>query len=269
MSAGEAPFRGETLRLDWPETGIALVTLDRPKELNALSLTLVGELGEALGHVRRTAARALVLTGAGRAFCAGADLKLVTSHSVGRSPMDLRDRYLAPLAELFDSFEEMPFPIVAAINGYALGGGCEMALSADLRLMSRGAYLGLPEVALGAIPGAGGVQKLIRHVGRAKALEWIMLGCHVSAEEAERRGLVVEVTDPSELLPRAIALAGRLSALGPAAIAQAKMSVYVAEDADLRTARRFGIEALTTLAGTAEWREGVTAFVERRKPRFR
>jgi enoyl-CoA hydratase/carnithine racemase len=264
-----ARFRGDAVHLDWPAPGVALVTLDRPDELNALSLTLIKELWEALALAEQSSASAVILTGAGRAFCAGADLKLLTSHPMGRSPMRLRDEYLAPLAKLFDSFEERTFPIIAAINGYALGGGCEMALSADLRLMSRGAYLGLPEVALGAIPGAGGVQKLIRHVGRAKALEWIMLGCHISAEEAERRGLLVEVTEEDQLLPRAVGLAKRMAELGPAAIAQAKMSVYVAEDSDLRTARRFGIEALTTLAATAEWSEGVTAFVEKRKPRFR
>lgn len=265
------PFRGEALHLDWPAHGVALVTFDRPNELNSLSLELIAEIGHALDHADRSRAVALILTGAGRAFCAGADLKLLTSDrsSVGRSPMDLRDQYLAPLARLFDSFEERPYPIIAAINGYALGGGCEMALSADLRLMARTAYLGLPEVTLGAIPGAGGVQKLIRHTGRSKALEWILLASHVSADEAERRGLVTEVTEPDQLLPRALMLAGRIAELGPTAIAQAKLALYVAEDSDLRTARRFGIEALTTLAATAEWREGVTAFVQKRKPRFR
>lgn len=265
------PFRGEALHMDWPAAGVALVTFDRPDELNTLSLELISEIAHVLELVERSSAAALILTGSGRAFCAGADLKLLTSDRsrIGHSPIELRDKYLAPLAKLFDSFEERPFPIIAAINGYALGGGCEMALSADFRLMSRTARLGLPEVTLGAIPGAGGVQKLIRHVGRAKALEWILLGSHVSAEEAERRGLIVEVTEPDQLISRALALASRIVELGPTAIAQAKTSVYVAEDSDLRTARRFGIEALTTLAGTAEWREGVTAFIEKRKPRFR
>jgi enoyl-CoA hydratase/carnithine racemase len=177
--------------------------------------------------------------------------------------------YLAPIAELFDGFEEQPYPIIAVINGFALGGGCEMALSADFRLMSRGGSLGLPEVKLGATPGAGGVQKLIRHVGRAKALEWILLGSKISAEEAERRGLVVEITEPDQLLPRALELASSIAELSPAAIAQAKMSIYLAEDADLRTARRFGLEALTTLIGTAENKEGLAAFIEKRRPRFR
>lgn len=265
------PFRGEALHVEWHEPAVALVTFDRPDELNCLSLELISEIGQALELAEQSKAAALILTGSGPAFCAGADLKLLTSgkSSVGRSPMALRDEYLAPLATLFDSFEERPFPIIAAINGYALGGGCEMVLSADFRLMARTARLGLPEVSLGAIPGAGGVQKLIRHVGRSKALEWILLGSHVSAEEAEHRGLIFEVTEPDQLLPRALALARQIGELGPTAIAQAKMSVYVAEDADLRTARRFGIEALTTLAGTAEWREGITAFVEKRKPRFR
>jgi enoyl-CoA hydratase/carnithine racemase len=264
-------FQGKALQIEWPAEGVALVTFIRPEELNTLSLELISELRHALEVAEERDAGALILTGTGRAFCAGADLKLLTSATspVSRTPMEYRDRYLAPIASLFDSFEEKAFPIIAAINGYALGGGCEMALSADFRIMDRKACLGLPEVTLGAIPGAGGVQKLVRHIGRAKALEWILLGSRVSAEEAHMRGLVVELTDADELVPRALALAKRILELSPAAIGQAKMSVYVAEDVDLRTARRFGIEALTTLAGTAQYREGVSAFVQKRKAQFR
>jgi len=248
-----------------------LITFTRPSEMNSISLTLIVELEHALEVAQRGHAAAVVLTGSGRAFCAGADLKLISSPDAEffRSPMAFRDGFLAPLARLLDSMEEMPFPVIAAINGHALGGGCEMALSADFRLIARTASIGLPEVKLGATPGAGGVQKLIRHVGRSKALEWILLGSRVSAEEAERYGLVFEVTEPDALLPRALELASRFVQLGPRAVAQAKTSIYLAEDADLRSARRFGVEALTSLASTAEWREGVTAFLEKRPPRFR
>jgi enoyl-CoA hydratase/carnithine racemase len=256
--------------MEWPASHVALVTLERPDELNALSLAMISELEQALSMAAQHRPAAVILTGSGRAFCAGADLKLLTPDAeLFRSPMALRDQFLAPLARLFDSMEEMPFPIVAAINGFAFGGGCEMALSADLRIMSRTASLGLPEVKLGAIPGAGGVQKLIRHVGRSKALEWILLASPIGADEAERHGLVVEVTEPDQLLGRALDLAARLAKLGPHAIGQAKASIYLSEDADLRTARRFGVEALTALASTPEWREGVSAFVEKRPPRFR
>ena len=264
-------FHGQALDLEWPLPGVALVTFNRPDVMNVISRELIAELSRALGIALEAKAAALVLTGSGRAFCAGADLKLMISPDAGYavSPFDLRDDFLMPLAKLFNSLEEAPFPVIAAINGYALGGGCEMALSADFRLMSRAAFLGLPEVKLGATPAAGGVQKLIRHVGRSKALEWILQASHITAEEAEKRGLVVEVTGPDELVPRALALAGRLAEMGPIAIAQAKASIYLAEDADLRTATRFGVEALTSLAGTPEWREGVTAFVEKRRPKFR
>ena len=269
--AAQAQTRGETLSIDWLLPGVMLVTLERAAERNALSLAMIEELQQALAIAQNAHAAALILTGSGPAFCAGADLKMLAGpeSEFFHSPMALRDKFLAPLAYLFDSFEEMPFPIIAAVNGFALGGGCEMALSADFRILSKAAVLGLPEVHVGAIPGAGGVQKLIRHVGRSKALEWILLGSRISAEEAERRGLVYEIAEPEQLLDRAKALAEKLITCGPLALAQAKASIYVAEDADLKTARRFGVEALTSLAATPEWKEGVTAFVEKRKPRFR
>lgn len=270
-SGGDSLMRGDTLSLQWAAPGVALVTFERPDELNTISVALIGELARALEIVAQQRPGALVVTGTGRAFCAGADLKEITSSETGffASPLLFRDQFLMPLARLLDSMEEMPFPIIAAINGLALGGGFEMALSADLRIMSRTASLGLPEVHLGAIPGAGGVQKLIRHVGRSKALEWILLGSRIGADEAQRNGLLVDVTEPEQLLQRALELADRLTSAGPRAIAQAKASVYVSEDADLRTARRFGVESLTALASTPEWREGVRAFVEKRAPQFR
>jgi enoyl-CoA hydratase len=269
--AAEARVRGETLSIEWPLPGVMLVTFERAAERNALSLAMIDELEQALAITQNAHATALILTGSGPAFCAGADLKMLggPESEFFNSPMALRDKFLAPLARLFDSFEEMPFPIIAAVNGFALGGGCEMALSADFRILSKAAVLGMPEVQIGAIPGAGGVQKLIRHVGRSKALEWILLGSRITAEEAERRGLVYEIAEPEQLLDRAKALAEKLIACGPLALAQAKTSIYIAEDADLKTARRFGVEALTSLAATPEWKEGVTAFVEKRKPRFR
>lgn len=271
FTGGRASIDGAALRIEWPAPHVALVTFTRPDQMNSLSLELIDELRQALSIIAAQSPAAVVLTGSGRAFCAGADLKLIASSDAEffRSPMAFRNSYLIPLARLFDSMEEMPFPLVAAINGHALGGGFEMALSCDLRLMSSTARVALPEVRLGATPGAGGVQKLIRHVGRSKALEWILLGSQIGADEAERRGLVTEVTDPDNLLDRALAVATRLAEAGPQAIAQAKASIYLSEDVDLRSARAFGVEALTALAGTDEWREGVTAFIEKRPPHFR
>lgn len=264
-------FRGTTLRLEWPRPHVGLLTLDRPDERNAISVVTIEELGIALSAAREQRVGALVVTGAGKAFCAGANLKMLAAADSPffRDPMLFRDRFLAPLAQVLDRLEEMPFPVVAAVNGPAFGGGCELALSADLRLMSNDATLSLPEVRLGATPGAGGVQKLIRHVGRSKALEWILMASVITPGQALAAGLVMEVTGATALLERALAVAEQLASYGPQALAQAKASIYVAEDADLRTARRFGVEALTALAFTDEWREGVSAYVEKRAPRFR
>ncbi len=244
--------------------------MTRDREMNTLSLALIGELGRALDICSRAKARALVLTGSGRAFCCGAHLDYFTAPDspIGRSPVELRDNYLAPIATLFDRFEAMPFPIIAAINGYALGGGCEMAISADFRLMARTAKIGVPEVRLGAIPGAGGVQKLGRHIGRSRAIAWVTLGRHYTAAEADRAGLLHAVTEPDRLLPEALALAEEIKRLSPLAIAQGKASVYLSEDVDLATARRFGLEALAVLAGSPDWEEGMGAFMAKRAPRF-
>jgi enoyl-CoA hydratase/carnithine racemase len=123
-------------------------------------------------------------------------------------------------------------------------------------------------VKLGAIPGAGGVQKLGRHIGRSRAIEWVLLGKHYTAEEAERAGLLFAVTEPDDVLPAALALAEKIKTLSPLAIAQGKAAVYVSEDADLATARRWGLETLALLVGSADWVEGMNAFMEKRDPRF-
>lgn len=269
MSTAET-FCGVAIDFTWPAETVALVTMNRAEEMNTLSLELIHELDRALDIATAAKARALIVMGSGRAFCCGAHLDYFTDRNspIGHSGIELRDNYLALIASLFDRFEAMAFPVIAAINGFALGGGCEMAISADFRLMSKTAKIGVPEVRLGAIPGAGGVQKLGRHIGRSRAIEWTLLGKHYTAEEAERAGLIYAVTEPDELLSHALALAEQLKALSPLAIAQAKASVYVSEDVDLATARRFGLEALALLVGSPDWREGMAAFHEKRKPHF-
>ena len=227
--------------------------------------------GQALDVAAREKARALILTGSGRAFCCGAHLDYFTDPKspIGQGPFDLRDNYLARIAALFDRFETMAFPIIAAIDGYALGGGCEMAISADFRIMASTARIGVPEVKLGAIPGAGGVQKLARPIGRSRAIEWTLLGRHYTAEEADRAGLLFAVTEPDNLMMAALALADALKALSPLAITQGKAAVYTGEDVDLATSRRFGLEALAMLIGSADWQEGMAAFHAKRAPRFK
>ena len=262
-------MKNEALELTWPAEGVALITLTRGAEMNTLTHAFLDGMEAALASLRGSGVRALVITGSGRAFCCGAHLDYFTEDQLGRDAgFILRDTYLDRIARIFDSLEEQPYPVIAAINGFALGGGCELALSCDFRLMSTAARIGLPEVKLGAIAGAGGVQKLARHVGRSKALEWILLASHVTAEEAERRGLVYAVTEPAELLTQALALAERLKGLSPRAIAQSKTAIYLSEDADLRSARRFGLEALGLLIGSEDWTEGIAAFHAKRPPRF-
>lgn len=263
-------FAGSALKLEWRPGRIALVTFTRADELNSLSLEMVAQLRQALAVATAGRASSLILTGEGRAFCVGAQLKLFLHEDapIGRTGAEWRDNYIGPIAELFDSLEDLPFPVIAAINGYALGGGAEMAISADFRLMADTARLGFPETKLGAIPGAGGVQKLTRYVGRTRALEWTILGEHLEARELLEAGMLYRMTRPEALLPEALALAEKIARLSPSAVAKAKRSVYVSEDADLRTARRFGVEALAGLMGSEEWLEGVNAFLEKRPPRF-
>ncbi len=261
---------GKALTLTWPEPDIALATMTREREMNTLSLELLEELDAALAASVAGGARALIITGQGRAFCAGAHLRYFTNEDprVGNGSFALRDRYIQPIAALFDRIETLPIPVIAAINGFALGGGCEMSIACDFRLMADNAKIGVPEVRIGALPGAGGVQKLHRLVGRGKAMEWVLLGSHISAQEALAHGLLTSVHSAAELLPAAMELARRFRQLGPRAVAQSKMAVRMCGDADLTSARNIGLEALALLIGGAEWQEGMTAFMEKRPPNF-
>jgi enoyl-CoA hydratase/carnithine racemase len=261
---------GKATALTWPEPDIALLTMIREREMNTLSLELLAELDAALTASVAGGARALVITGQGRAFCAGAHLHYFTQDDprIGAGSFALRDRYISPIAMLFDRIETLPIPVIAAINGFALGGGCEMSLACDFRLMADNTRIGVPEVRIGALAGAGAVQKLHRLVGRGKALEWILLGSHVGAQEALAHGLLTSVHPADELMPAAIELARRFRLLGARAVAQSKMAVRMCSDADLNTARNIGLEALAMLIGGAEWQEGMTAFMEKRSPNF-
>ena len=217
----------ETVSLAWPQLDIALATMVREREMNTLSLELLDELGAALEASVSGGARALIVTGQGRAFCAGAHLRYFTQPDprIGEGGFALRDNYLRRIAELFDRIETLPIPVIAAINGFALGGGCELSLACDLRVMADNTKIGVPETRIGALAGAGGVQKLHRFVGHGKALEWVMLGSHVTAQEALQHGLVTSVHAPADLLAAAMELAVRFRTLGPRAVAQSKAAV--------------------------------------------
>jgi len=258
-----------TLELSWPEPNVALITLTREKEMNTLCVPLLDEFTQALDEICRQKTRALIVTGSGRAFCCGAHLKYFAEQPDEEDThFRVRDEYLNRIALLFDRLEAVPFPVIAAINGYALGGGCELALACDFRIMVEGTRMGLPETRLGAIAGAGGVQKLARHVGKSKAMEWILLATHVSAAEAERFGLLYGVVPSEELLPAALGLSRELKKLSPMAIAQSKAAVNLSLDTDLRSARKFGLEALCSLVGSRDWKIGMQACNEKREPEF-
>ena len=261
---------GQAVALSWPEPDIALLTMTREREMNTLCIELLEELDAALTASVDGGARALVITGQGRAFCAGAHLHYFTKPDprIGEGSFALRDRYISRIATLFDRIEALPIPVIAAINGFALGGGCEMSLACDFRLMADNTKIGVPEVRIGALAGAGAVQKLHRLVGRGKALEWILLGSHVSAQEALAHGLLTSVHTADELMPAALELARRFRLLGARAVAQSKMAVRMCSDTDLNTARNIGLETLAMLIGGEEWQEGMTAFMEKRPPRF-
>jgi enoyl-CoA hydratase/carnithine racemase len=261
---------GKAVALSWPEPDIALVTMIREREMNTLCLELLDELDAALTASVDGGARALIITGQGRAFCAGAHLHYFTKGDprIGEGSFALRDRYLQPIATLFDRIESLPIPVIAAINGFALGGGCEMSLACDFRLMADNTKIGVPEVRIGALAGAGAVQKLHRLVGRGKALEWILLGSHISPLEALAHGLLTSVHAADALMPAALELARRFRLLGPRAVAQSKMAVRMCSDTDLNTARNIGLETLALLIGGNEWQEGMTAFMEKRPPNF-
>ena len=260
-----------TIDVERAEDWIVLVTLTREKEMNTLSLEFVEEFGQVLQDTSRDpAARVLILTGKGRAFCCGAELKYYTTarETIGPDPIASRNNYLRRVVRLFTEIETFDKPLIAAINGYALGGGAELALACDFRIMSESAKFGVPEIRLGAIPGAGGVQKLHRFVGRGRALELVMLGSHLTAAEADRYGLLYKRVPPERLMGEALELARRLAKMSPVALAYAKAAINLAMDVDVTSANLYALDAMAVLASSEDQREGMRAFFEKREPRF-
>ena len=247
----------ETLRLEL-EGALAVLTIDRPKALNALNSRALQDLEQALGEIAAKAElRVLILTGAGeKAFVAGADIAEMASIS----PIAAQG-FSAQGQRAFARLETLPLATIAAVNGYALGGGCELALSCDLLYASEKAKLGLPEVGLGVIPGFGGTQRLARRVGAMRAKERIFTGETIDAARAKAIGLALEVLPPEKLLSHCREVAQKIATKGPLAIAQAKRSIQ-SGSAELES-QAFGL-----LFGTDDQKEGMKAFVEKRKPNY-
>jgi enoyl-CoA hydratase len=245
---------------------VALITLDRPDRLNALSPEMLDGLGALLGEVEADEGiGAAVLTGAGdRAFSAGADVSLVRE----ASPLQARE-FAARGHRTCDRIEAVAVPVIAAVNGYALGGGCEVALACDVRLASERAQLGLPEVTLGIFPGWGGTQRMPRLVGPGRAKELIFTGRRVGAEEALAMGLVDRVHPHDELLDAALELAGEMAAKPRWAVAAAKAMVNRAGDGDQAGNLARELDLFSLAFDTEDQREGMAAFLEKRAPHFR
>ena len=245
--------------------GIAVVTINRPDKLNALSGAVIAELREAFERIQNDSAiRAAIVTGAGeKAFVAGADISELASYS----PVEMRAAARRG-QEAFRLLETASKPSVAAINGFALGGGLELAMACTVRFASENARLGQPEVKLGLIPGYGGSQRLPRLVGRGRALELLLAGDPIPAAEAHRIGLVNAVVPQAELLNYSRAWLGKVLANAPVAVALAMETVDVGLDVGLEEGLRLEAASFGLCAATQDCREGTRAFLEKRKPVF-
>ena len=251
----------ENLLLEKTEAGVAVLTVNRPKSLNALNTAVLKELDQALSELAADAAvRAVVLTGSGeKAFVAGADI----SEMAEMSPAAARE-FSRLGSGVFRSIEELRKPVIAAVNGYALGGGLELALACDFIYASDNARLGLPETTLGVIPGFGGTRRLAARCGAARAREMIFTGRPLDAAKAAACGLVNEVFPQAELLKAASAAAGKIAANGPLAVAAAKDAVDNGAGNPEYEPALFSL-----LFATADQREGMKAFTEKRKADFK
>lgn len=244
---------------------VALVTFNREEKLNAMNSGIQRRLIELFDRINRSDhVRTAVLTGRGRAFVAGADIE----EYAGQSHAEFSE-YQATGRRMYDGIEKNSKPFIAAVNGYALGGGFEMVLCCDLVVASREAELGLPEVHLGLLPGGGGTQRLARLVGRNLAKEFLMTGRSMTVEEANGLGIVNRVVDPDALMDDALDLANKLARRAPYAVREAKRLVNQGIESPLEAALSYEIATLQNLYGTEDAREGIRAFVEKRKPEFR
>lgn len=242
---------------------VAHVQLNRPKELNALNLELMGEIRDALAELDADSnVRAIVLSGNERAFAAGADIKQMA----GRTAIDMLqiDQFTT-----WDGIRKTKKPLIAAVSGFALGGGCELAMICDMIVASETAQFGQPEINIGVMPGAGGTQRLTRIIGKNKAMELVLTGSFISAEEAHFYGLVNKVVPVEFYLSEAIGLASKIAEKSPIAVQMAKESVLKAYEMPLQEALYFERKNFYMLFATEDQKEGMAAFVEKRKAVFK
>jgi len=246
--------------------GVAFVTLNRPKSLNALCEELIGELGEVFQDIdkdRDTAA--VIITGGPKAFAAGADIREIIQ--IG-SPLSAH-QFVTRIRAVFDRIEACSKPVIAAVAGYALGGGCELALACDIRIAADNALFGLPEIKLGLIPGGGGTQRLPRLIGPGRARELLFTGDSIDAQESYRIGLVNKIVSLDSLMGEAGKMAAKLVKLPAVALKMNKLAVNDGMNMDLNSALTHEARCFEILFSTEDQKEGVKAFIEKREPNFK
>lgn len=253
----------ETVAVDIADR-VATVTIDRREKRNSLTQQVKTDLRHALGHVREeTDARAVILTGAGdKSFVSGANI----DDFEGRSVHDQREVLSIPA--IYEDVERFPLPVIAAVNGFALGGGCEMAMACDVRVAAESAKFGQPEINLGIIPGGGGTQRLRRLVGEGMTMDIVLTGRIIDADEADEIGLADHVVSDDDLYERAEALAGQMAEKSPIALQYAKEAVLASSRQGLDDGRRTEADLNSALFDTQDQTEGVRAFLEDRDPEF-
>jgi enoyl-CoA hydratase/carnithine racemase len=257
-AAGEEP-----LVLSSTKNAVTLLTINRPKALNALNQALAKELYEAVAKAESdNGVNAIVITGSGRAFIAGADIKMM-------APKQFVDWHNNDLFADLEKLRAVKKPIIAAVNGFALGGGCELAMLCDMIIASDKATFGQPEIKLGTIPGLGGTQRLTQLIGKAKAMEWVLTGKTYTAEEAEKAGLVARVVPHDNLLPVALETAELIASYSRVTVSLAKDCVNKSLEMSLNDALAYEKRSFHSTFATKDQKEGMNAFVEKRKPEFK
>lgn len=242
---------------------VGIITLNRPKALNALNSQLIDELNHALSGFQEDAAiGCVIITGSDKAFAAGADIREMKDKS-------FTDVYLGNFLSTWDRVSEFRKPMIAAVSGYCLGGGCELALMCDFIIASDTAKFGQPEITLGVIPGAGGTQRLARFIGKAKAMDMILTGRVMEATEAERCGLVSRIVAPEQLLDEAVATAAKIATFSQPVVMMAKEAVNRAFETSLAEGLRFERRLIHSMFALEDQKEGMSAFMEKRKPVFK
>jgi len=256
----------DSILLTEEQDSVVTLTLNRPEVMNSLNFALLHAIRDQIESLRfRTDVRVVIITGAGeKAFCSGADLK----ERASLSPIQVKE-YIFTIRNLFTSIEQLNKPVIAAVNGIALGGGTELALAGDIRIASKNASMGLTETRLAIIPGAGGTQRLPRLVGKGKAKELMFTGRRVDAEEALRINMVNQICEPKDLLDECRKMAAMICETGPVAIEQVKYAINYGIETDLHTGLAIESNAYWVTIPTKDRLEGLAAFREKRKPIYK